>query len=81
MHDDIGKTKGQIVDNEKTLLIQDDGGSKNVAVAGGESTLEVIALIAEIFVEDMLRLEREHGLDASEMLDYYKGNLALKETE
>ena len=40
-----------------------------------------IEQIAEIFVDDMLRLEREHGLNAKEMFDYYRGDLELKDTD
>jgi hypothetical protein len=40
-----------------------------------------ILLIAEAFVGDMLRLEQEHGLNAREMLEYYKGERKLDEED
>jgi len=43
--------------------------------------VDAVGRIAEIFVDDMLRLEREHGLNASKMLAYYRGELDLKDTD
>ncbi len=46
-----------------------------------KSASAAIALIAEIFVDDMLRLERDHGLNADEMLAYYKGERRLEQLD
>ena len=43
--------------------------------------LNAVGLIADIFIEDMLRLERDHGLKASEMLAYYKGEFELDKND
>ena len=52
--------------------------SDSGVLAGSTTPIEQIA---EIFVDDMLRLEREHGLDAKEMLAYYRGELEIKDKD
>lgn len=93
----VGGPSGQNLGNETALLVHDGGGSVMAGAGAtacrrrGRPRREearpdtpmgrTVALIAEIFAHDMLRLEREHGLNADQMLAYYKGELELDEED